>query len=222
MGIKNLMEDIIISVVNEVLSKEDKELLHSNTYKQDIITYVLNRVPPIYYTSERGVLHGKLKSQFAFQQRIDILFLTHEAIKVIKNRRASEIHSDYMKIDKMTYFIPHIIGEVLEETSFSIMPDVEALLLFKGEPALMIDSSWKNPYITNNATKGYYHFWPEFIEGEMDKEDEINFQITFNHPNFQLKKIDFVVNVVKNFTFYKSHIIPIALLETKKEVDFSF
>ena len=70
MSIKNFMEDIVSNIVNEILLNEDKEIYNNLRHKQDIITYVLNRVPPKYYTSERGLLHGKLESQFTFQQRL--------------------------------------------------------------------------------------------------------------------------------------------------------
>jgi len=222
MAIINLMEDIVAAIVNEVLLKEDKDMLDNKTYKEDIITYVLNRVPSKYYTSERGILHGKLKSQFIFQQRVDTLLLIHEAIKVIKSRRSSEPHSDNNRIKRKAQFLPHIIGEVLEETTFSMIPDVEALLTFRGKPAKMVDLSWKNPYITNKATKGFYHFWPEFADKGMGKGSDISFQIVFNHPKFKEKKIDLALNVVKSFNFNKSHVIPIVLLPVQEGIDISF
>ncbi|MDY6968099.1 MAG: late competence development ComFB family protein [Spirochaetota bacterium] len=222
MAIRNLMEDIVSAVVDEVLLKEAKDDRETMTYKQDIITYVLNRVPPKYFTSERGILHGKLESQFTFQQRTDILFLAHEALEITKKRRIPEKHTENDRIDVKTNFLPHIIGEILEETTFSIIPDVEVTLLYNDQPAQMIDSSWKNPYITNKATKGYYHFWPEFIDDKMSKNNKILFHLAFKHSKFNEKTIELTTNYMDAYNLYKSQIIPIVLFEKKEGVDITF
>jgi len=151
MAVKNLMEDIVSSVVKEVL-KKDTDAAKSDIEEQDIVAYVLNRVPPRYITSERGIIHGKLESRFKFQQRTDILFLIHEAIQNIKTRREASSHTDYDGMEKMQNILPHIMGEVLEETTFSIVSDIEVSLLMNGKPVPMLDEGWSNPFITNKAT----------------------------------------------------------------------
>ncbi len=220
MAIKNLMEDIITSVVREMLKKES-DLPKTEMYEQDIIAYVLNRVPPRYITSERGVIHGKLETRFKFQQRTDILFLIHEAIQTIKQRRASS-HSMHDEAIKKQNVLPHVMGEVLEETTFSIVPEVEVTLLYKGKLARMIDESWENPYSTNKATRGYYHFWPDFVSGEMDQGVDIPFKIVFNSPRFNKKEIDVTLRILDTMNLYESRIIPITLLQIKEGVDISF
>lgn len=221
MALKNLMEDVVSSVVKEVL-KRDGAKTGAGKHEQDIVAYVLNRVPARYITSERGVIHGKLESRFTFQQRTDILFLIQEAITHVSTRRDSSPHSDYGELSKKSLLLPHIMGEVLEETTFSIIPDVEVSLLYKDKTAKMIDKGWVNPYITNRSTKGYYHFWPEFAEGEMDPKNEVQLKIVFNHPKFNKKEIDFTIKVLENISLYESKIIPIALMQIKENVDISF
>jgi len=44
MALKNLMEDVVSSVVKEVL-KRDGGQSGAEKYEQDIVAYVLNRVP---------------------------------------------------------------------------------------------------------------------------------------------------------------------------------
>ncbi len=117
MAVKNLMEDIVAALVDEVLLKTSKDDSDIKVYKDDIITYVLNRIPPKYYTSERGILHGKLDSQFVFQQKTDILLLTHEAINTFKKRRSSELPVSEEKTAK-EYFLPHVLGEILGRNYF--------------------------------------------------------------------------------------------------------
>lgn len=221
MAIKNLMEDIVASTVREILKKES-EVSGNKQNEEDIIAYVLNRVPPRYFTSERGVIHGKLESRYEFQQRTDILFLTHEAIGVIRKRRVSSSHAIYGEVEREGRMLPHIMGEVLEETTFSVIPDMEVLLLYKNKPAEMVDKSWKNPLTTNRAIKGYYHFWPRYLPDEMDGAGDISFRIEFSSPKFKKKHVDFTVRAVDNISLYESKVIPISLLQVKEGVDISF
>ena len=109
MAVKNLMEEIVGSVVMEILSREKDEQSQSELFREDVIAYVLNRVPPKYFTSERGIIHGKIESKFIIQKKADILFLVYEAISVVKIRRASVDHSDYSSIEEKSDFFPHIL-----------------------------------------------------------------------------------------------------------------
>lgn len=226
MAVRNLMEDIVSALAEEVLSKTTKDQEDSDTviYKDDIITYVLNRIPPKYYTSERGMLHGKLDSQFVFQQKTDILLLTHEAISTIKKRRSSELPGSVEERAE-GFFLPHVLGEVLEETTFSIIPNVSLTLSYNNKPAEMIDQSWKNPYTTSKATKGFFHFWPQLPDlGRKNKKsgEKIQFTLLCTHPKFKEKKIDFSLAVVENRNSYKSFIMPMILMEKLEGVDLSF
>lgn len=222
MAIRNLMEDVAASVVGEVLSKMKEELPHADMYWDDVIAYVLNRIPSKYVTSERGILHDRLDALTMIQQKSDILFLTHEAILHIKNRRTSTRNTDYESIRGKKYFFQHILGEVLEESTFSMIPDVEITFMCGNKKAAMIDGSWINPYVTNRATKGYFHFWPDFVEGDMDSTKPVQFSIVFSHPKFKEKTIDVSLSVQETFKLNSSHVIPLTLLNTQEGVDISF
>ncbi len=214
------MEDIVTSVVREVL-KKDNDIPKAEIYEQDIIAYVLNRVPARYITSERGIIHGKLESRFKFQQRTDILFLIQEAIQNIRSRRSSS-PSSVEELEGRETMLPHLMGEVLEETTFSIIPGVEVTLLYNGKPAAMIDESWTNPYTTNKATKGYFHFWPAFTKKGMDAKKDVPFTIRFAHPKFAGKQIELSLRVPESTNLYESRIIPITLMQITEGVDISF
>ncbi|HPB81614.1 MAG TPA: late competence development ComFB family protein [Spirochaetota bacterium] len=222
MAIRNLMEDVTASVVGEVLSRMKEELPHSDMYWDDVIAYVLNRIPAKYVTSERGILHDRLDALTMVQQKSDILFLAHEAILHIKNRRTSTGNTNYDGIREGKYFFPHILGEVLEESSFAMIPDVEVTLLFGKEKTSMIDNSWTNPYVTNKATRGYFHFWPDFVEGAMDSTKPVQFSIVFSHPKFKEKRIDLSLSVQETFKLNSSHVIPLTLMNTLDGVDIAF
>jgi hypothetical protein len=140
----------------------------------------------------------------------------------VKSRRASTTHMDYARMSKSRFFFQHILGEVLEETSFLVIPDVEVSLLYKGKESKMIDSTWENPYNTNYATKGFYHFWPEFHEGDMDEKSPVPFKIIFKHPKFKEKSLNIELSVMDTFYLNKTHVVPLTLLQTQIGVDISF
>jgi len=218
MAFKNLMEDIVKNVVEEIL-KNEKNLLPEDVKNEDILAYVLNRIPPKYVTSERGILHGKLFTKFSTQQKSDILFYVYEAINVIKERRESSVNYEEMaKIDE-DYQFPHIVGEVLEESTFSMIPDMEVKMSFDGQIVKMLDSGWKNPYKTNKATMGYFHFWPAFDKDLMGVNDIYSFVLEFSHPNFVAKKIELQLKLIDNSFLGKSHVIPLVLVPLKQGID---
>ncbi len=221
MPVKNLMEDIVANTLNEVLSN-NKELSQSIKNREDIIAYVLNRVPPKYFTSERGMLHGKLEEMYKTQQSIDVLLLVHEAVDIVLDRRKSSAFSGDDKIGRERSLLPHIIGTVLEESTFSIIPEVEVTLLYKKKPAAMTDESWTNPYKTNRSTRGFYHFWPAYSEA-MGSDKKIPFTLKFKHPKFNEKTQEIEVEIATGDNG-KSHVIPIILMEIKEgeNVDFLY
>ncbi len=221
MSIKNLMEDIVYNVVNTVL-KNEKGQVNEDLNVDDLVAYVLNRIPPKYITSERGMLHGKLEAKFLMQQKTDILFLIYEAIETVNKRRNTEIGTIKNIQDKGGNNFPHIVGEVLEETTFSIISDVEITLISNGKPVEMIDQSWKNPYNTSKATMGYYHFWPKFDESSMNTGNEVPFQILFSHPKFNKKEVDLKLKTVEDIDMGKSYVVPIVLFQAKDDTDLEF
>jgi competence protein ComFB len=215
MSIRNLMEDITRVAVEEVL-KKDNELTQINSNVDDIAAYVLNRVSPKYVTSERGILHGKLQARLATQQKTDIFMLIYEAIEVIKKRRNKDVKSGHTEFaDSASKRFPHIIGQVLEETTFSVISDIDINLYFGKTKCDMVDSDWKNPYITNKATMGYYHFWPAYDEKIMGSSSLFKFRIEFSHKLLADKEFEFELDFDSPTGIGMSYIVPIVLLQPK-------
>lgn len=217
----NLIEMIVKDIVDEVLSK-DESLHNLKFHRNDIIAYVLNRVPPRYVTGERGIIHTRIDPRLKFQQHTDILFLTYEAIDLFSRRRESEIDENVHKVEKLSGLLPHMIGEVLEETTLAIISDLTITLLYKDEPAHMLDSGWKNPYHGTRATRGYFHFWPKYIEDEMKDEKEIEFRVKFEHPKFEPRTVKVNVKAGNRQDFGSTRSIPLVLLKLKDGVSPDF
>ncbi len=113
----------------------------------------------------------------------------------------------------------------MEETTFSVIPEVTVTLFYKNKPAEMIDKDWKNPYVTNKSTKGFFHFWPKLQHsGKEDKKGDKAMQFTLlcSHPKFKEKKIEFSLTAVDGRNSYKSFIMPMILMEKLEGVDLSF
>jgi competence protein ComFB len=220
MSIRNIMEDIVNSAIDEVLKKE-KDSNDTKEYREDICAFVLNRIPPNYVTSERGILHGLLDSHFLLQQKTDILLLIYEAISVINERRDGGTKHLGDELEKHNIFFPHIIGEVVEESTFSKIDNVKVTLLFDGKMVKMMSDSWENPYFTNKGTNSYYHFWPEF-DNEPDVNQEYDFSLLFEHDNLEKYEHTFSVKPVKADNISISCSIPVVMMKLKDGEDTSF
>lgn len=214
MKIKNMMEDIVFSLIKEI--SKDQELDISEDEEQNIAAYVLNRVPSKYVTSERGVLHNKIDEKFLFQERTDIMFLAYEAINITKERRKEFYPNNTSDINLKSGTFRHLIGEVAEISTFNHIYDLEISLYHNNELALMVDDTWKNPFVTNKATKGYFHFWPKLNPDEYKIGDKAEFKLKFSHPKFEDEEVTVYLTVYKEFDIAKSKIIPITTLKLKE------
>lgn len=194
MALQNLMEDVVGSIVDSIFSN-DQDAASLGLNRDDVVAFVLNRVQPRYITSERGLLHGNLEAQQQTQQKLDIIMVCYDAIKTIKSRRPSASMAD-KSLRKDTYYsIRHIMGKVSDAETIEPLFNVKVSLLWNGAPADMFDLSWANPYTTREATHGYYHFWPVYIEGKMGGLAKVLFTLRFEHPDFQTKDIDVEIGV---------------------------
>lgn len=210
----NIIELIVKDIVDDVLARDEK-YRSIKYHRNDIIAYVLNRIPPRYVTGERGIIHTRTDPALKYQQHTDMLFLIYEAIELFSKRRPTEIDDKNISGEKFSGLMPHILGEVLDETTLSIIPDLNVTLLYNGKPAVMMDQSWKNPYITTKATRGYYHFWPGYNQETMGSSDEIDFIIRFQHPKYQDQIIDLKSKVNRNKDGWSTNSIPLLLMKLK-------
>ena len=216
----NLMELVVRDTVDEILGR-DESLKSIKFQRNDIIAYVLNRIVPKYVTSERGIIHTRIENRTKFQEHTDILFLTYEAIDLFLKRRNSETGTA-QQADTRTNLLPYLIGEVLEETTLSIIPGLKVSLLFGDSPAVLMEEGWKNPYEITKATRGYYHFWPEFDGKQMSGKDIIEFRIMFSHEKFQERAVAVQVKPNTHNEAGKAVSVPLVLLTLKEGVSPDF
>jgi len=115
-----------------------------------------------------------------------------------------------------------MIGEALEETTLSVVSDLKITLLYNDKPAEMMDLGWKNPYIAAKATRGYFHFWPRYIQETMSSSDHVEFTLTFEHPKFESRSVKVRAKVNKKNDLGNTQSVPLILLKLKEGVTSDF
>lgn len=204
------MEDIVTNATMEMLRDVDDNLLKCSAYIEDIICYVLNRVPPKYITSGRGVLHLELEQEENSQQLADIYSKIKEAIEIISTRRKDSekifMEDDFFYKDNVIHTkeyydnFPYFTGRILKSDKTQLKDEVEVVLYKKVngkyEKAEMISRNWQNPFIVDENTYGYYTFWvkPEKAKNQSKPcEEDFQFKLTFKSKNYD--EIDKIIDV---------------------------
>ncbi len=195
MILKNTVEDTVILLIDEML-EEKTGFYQSPIFKHDLAAFVLNRVPPKYLMSNRGLLHYEKEIVDDKQQKADIISLIIKGINLICERRNMAINyenADFTseeQVDDYYFNFPHFFGKVLSAKTMSSISDVEVTLYFNNdeqyELAKMINSNWNNPYKIAKETNGYYAFWVKPIKAENQEtsiSEKFNFVIKYSHKN---------------------------------------
>ncbi|MFW6249739.1 MAG: late competence development ComFB family protein [Alkalispirochaetaceae bacterium] len=183
MEIHNLMEDAVQRAVDEICDDEERNgksrYCTSDECRLDAICYVLNRIPPHYVTSSRGLAHSSSDIENDQQLQVDVMRLAQEGLSRVTSVRRNYYAESAEKAappgEGPCFNFPTIKGRVFNGRSFEPIYDVEVLLLLDGEPARMFDSRWQNPYAIVFNTPGTFIFWPAPIPTE-SPEQERTFQ----------------------------------------------
>lgn len=180
MNIHNLMEELVENKVNKLYD----DLKKSNTIwltcdcqncRLDAMAFVLNRIPPKYIISSRGITHTVADGNLT-QTKADIDTLAMEGIRLVSSSKRpthnsnSTTESLFINVANPYFFFPTFTGSILDGTTFEPLSNAKISLFKDGSLADMIDQTWANPTKTYSSTKGTYSFCvkPEVAE----KEDE--------------------------------------------------
>jgi competence protein ComFB len=80
--LKNVMEDVITSYVDEVL-EQNKDFCGCPRCRLDVIALSLNSLKPKYVVSPRGYVYAKI-AELQAQFQADIIVAATKAVKVVK------------------------------------------------------------------------------------------------------------------------------------------
>ncbi|MDA8425612.1 MAG: late competence development ComFB family protein [Treponema sp.] len=196
MDIRNVMEDLVKTVVDELFDAEAKEkrlgYCTCDQCKHDVACYVLNRVKPEYIVSSRGLAYSEREGLDKVQRQADVISLVREGWgKVSHAPRQTTAHygaepeTAPVHDEGPAYNFPTIMGRVFDGRNFAPLGEGRVRLLEGGAEVQMVDPNWQNPFVLAGATAGTYIFWPRTVSGqEGGGGRRWNFEIRVEVPGF--------------------------------------
>lgn len=168
-SIHNVMEELVKTEVDRLFGTAETQGLEwlSCTCPQcrgDVICYVLNKVPPRYIRSSRGIAHY-IESEKTEKPQVsaDISAIALEGMKQVSKRKRPHLDDDGAGLkpqeggqDSFFFNFPLITGRVLDGLSFEPLAGVSVTLCLDGEPCKPLGPSWDNPFITNEHAPGNF------------------------------------------------------------------
>jgi competence protein ComFB len=198
------MEDIVLEKVNEIFDEEERTKQYGYcTCKQcrmDVSCFVLNRIPPQYMISSRGLAHLRQDYQNNLQKTADLMGLINEGIKrVSKTRRPYAKHDSDIEekhLEGPLFNFPTIVGRIFNGNNFEPVKDIEVHLLSDGEHVEMINPNWQNPYPIVDKTAGTFTFWPHPKPAKSLKDKRVfEYELFVEEPGFDEFHHFFIIEV---------------------------
>ncbi|MCQ2591760.1 MAG: late competence development ComFB family protein [Treponema sp.] len=205
MNVHNIMEDIVEQTVDNYYYQVKKENCSWLTCdclncRLDTVNYVLNRIPPRYVVSGRGVTHSS--DVFEDHQLLaDIDALILEGMRIVSSTKRPFHNQDrndctIQSVQEPVFNFPTFTGTILDGSTFEPISEASVLLKYEGNPVEMIDKTWLNPFTTKKATKGNYSFWMKSLPAEKDGiTKKFNFTLEISAPNYNSLVYSFSVPV---------------------------
>ncbi len=201
--IHNVMEELATRVVDDVISsvkaKGTTDVCTTDLCRQDVICFVLNRVPPRYVSSARGIAHTS-QALFSDQQLlVDLTTLAHEGLRRISTVRRYYYSPDVLPhkvAEGPIYPFPAIRGRVINGSTFAPVSDVAVSLYHHDELVAMMDPRWENPYIVSQDTYGTFCFWPSAQSAEAKNgERSFEFGLYIDDERYEPLRHNFTLTV---------------------------
>jgi competence protein ComFB len=195
MDIRNVMEDAVKVVVEELFEIENREkrlgFCTCDQCKVDVACYVLNRVKPEYIVSSRGLAYSEKEGLEKVQRRADVISFVKEGWgKVSHAPRNTSDHigrSAGLEHEGPTFNFPTIMGRVFDGRTFAPLGEGTVRLLAEGEEVEMLDPNWQNPFVLAGATGGTFIFWPKPLPAALtDADRKFVFEIKIEVPGLEV------------------------------------
>ena len=210
MNVHNMMEDLVTAEVNGLYEqvKRDKAAWLSCDCKNcrlDTISYVLNRIPPKYVVSGRGVTHSN--EIFSDHQLIaDISAVAMDGLRIISSTKRP-FHSlpreecEVQREENPSFNFPTFTGYLLDGSTFEPISGAKVLLKLDGNPVKMVDMTWANPTQTFQSTKGAFTFWASSLPAVQAGESrKFEFEIEIEAEGYEKSFHYFDVPIISDKT----------------------
>ncbi len=192
MEIHNLMEDLVLSTVDELFDAQAQGTTGSwctcRQCRMDVACFVLNRLKPEYVLSGRGVAYSEQDYQEKLQRGADVVSLVKEGWARInaaprpnhtRDGDASGSAGCDGSFDGPVFNLRPIMGRLFNGLTFEPISSVEVSLNDDHGLVRMMDSNWLNPYPLVSNTGGTFTFWP-FPVGASSIGETRAFSFTIN------------------------------------------
>lgn len=210
MNVHNLMEDVVNVSVNKLYDQVKKEnaswlSCDCENCRLDTVSYVLNRIPPKYVVSGRGVTHAA-ETLGSHQLKADIEALALEGMRTVSTTKRP-FHANARKdctitaVAKPSFNFSTFNGTILDGNTFEPVSNATILLKLESQTAEMVDKTWNNPYTTVKSTKGAYSFWVKSIQTKKAGVTKVfNFTLEISAPDYEELVYHFEVPVTSEAT----------------------
>jgi competence protein ComFB len=195
MEIRNIMEDSVKVLVEELFEREDREKMLGfctcDQCKLDVECYALNRVKPEYIVSSRGLAYSEKEGLEKVQRQADLISLVKEGWgKVSHSPRPTSDHIAGKPLDASQsgpfYNFPTLMGRVFDGRTFAPLGEGAVRLIFEAAEAEMVDPNWQNPFVLAGATGGTFIFWPRPQQASRgDGEKNFVFEVKVEVPGLE-------------------------------------
>lgn len=203
MNVHNIMEEKVFQrvehIYDQIANGQTSWLICTCDHcRLDTASYVLNRIPPKYIVSGRGIVHSVVDDDSQLKADIDALIM--EGIRAVSSARRPYHDKAQAKPelkDGPFFNFPTFIGTVFDGNTFTPLKDAVITLMKDGKVCQMIDYTWQNPCTTNQRTKGAFSFWvtPEKTVEE-GKQEQFSFLLSIECPGYEKLEYGFTVPVV--------------------------
>ena len=195
--IHNTIEDIVFSQIALICDSMEKEqssgICTCDQCMRDTACYVLNRIPPRYVISNRGVARAEQETIERQQQDADIIAMIHEGIRRVNHNQRPYV--DHQKKAAASgqpnhvpvFNVPAIVGRLYNGINFEPMSEIVVELRRQGELVQMKNENWQNPFHLVLNTGGTFAFWPAPIPAEgADIHRIFEYSIRIEAPGFEI------------------------------------
>lgn len=202
MKVHNIMEPYVTERANalydEFASTQSTFLTcDCRNCRLDTICYVLNRIPPKYVISGRGMTYANLALNGQMKADIDATIIDGMRVVNAAKRPYHDQRTLESPVANVPAFVfPVFIGAVYDGHTFEPLSGAKIELTAGGTLVPMEDISWENPALTYKPSKGSFTFKPAPIPAEKEGETKnFPFTITVYAENYQSLVYPFTIPV---------------------------
>lgn len=224
MEIRNLMEEAVLGVVDELFAAEERDkglgFCTCGQCRLDVACYVLNRIKPEYIVSSRGLAYSERDFLEKVQKRADIISLAKDGwARVSHQPRPTADHASRRVTQDLpagpAFNLPTIMGRAFNGPNFEPLSEGEVRLFVDGAEAAMVDPNWQNPFTLAQATAGTYIFWPRpFTASREGQERRFAFEVRVLVPGLEPLSHFFELEIAADreakgeFSLQRTHKLP--------------